>query len=48
MTALTLGYIPLTDAAPLVVAEAKGFFSAEGLDVTLQREASWATIRDKV
>ena len=48
MTALTLGFIPLTDAAPLAVAEAKGLFAAEGLDVTLQREASWATIRDKV
>ncbi|WP_304217073.1 CmpA/NrtA family ABC transporter substrate-binding protein [Phenylobacterium aquaticum] len=48
MSALTLGFIPLTDCAPLVVAQAKGFFAAEGLDVTLSREASWATIRDKV
>lgn len=48
MTALTLGFIPLTDCAPLVVARAKGFFVAEGLDVGLSREASWATIRDKV
>ncbi|WP_340644731.1 CmpA/NrtA family ABC transporter substrate-binding protein [Phenylobacterium sp.] len=48
MTSLTLGFIPLTDCAPLVVAEAKGFFAGEGLDVTLSREASWATIRDKV
>jgi len=43
-----LGFIPLTDCAPLVVAQAKGFFAAEGLDVALSREASWATIRDKV
>jgi ABC-type nitrate/sulfonate/bicarbonate transport system substrate-binding protein len=48
MTALTLGFIPLTDCAPLAVAEALGFFAAEGLDVTLSREASWATVRDKV
>lgn len=48
MTSLTLGFIPLTDCAPLAVAEAKGFFVGEGLDVTLSREASWATIRDKV
>lgn len=48
MSALSLGFIPLTDCAPLVVAKAKGFFAAEGLDVTLSREASWATIRDKV
>lgn len=48
MTALTLGFMPLTDCAPLVVAREKGFFAAEGLTVTLSREASWATIRDKV
>ena len=48
MSALTLGFIPLTDAAPLIVAKARGFFADEGLDVTLSREASWATVRDKV
>ncbi len=48
MSSLTLGFIPLTDCAPLVVAEAKGFFADQGLDVTLSREASWATLRDKV
>lgn len=48
MTALTLGFIPLTDCAPLIVARNRGFFAAEGLDVGLSREASWATIRDKV
>lgn len=45
---LTLGFIPLTDCAPLVVAKARGFFAEEGLEVALSREASWATIRDKV
>ncbi|MDB5457021.1 MAG: nitrate transporter [Caulobacter sp.] len=45
---LTLGFIPLTDCAPLVVAKALGLFAEEGLAVTLSREASWATIRDKV
>ena len=45
---LRLGFIPLTDCAPLVVAKALGFFEEEGLDVELVREASWATIRDKV
>ena len=48
MTALTLGFMPLTDCAPLVVAQAKGFFDKEGLAVSLQREASWATLRDKL
>lgn len=45
---LTLGFIPLTDCAPLVVAKSLGFFAEEGLEVQLSREASWATIRDKV
>jgi NitT/TauT family transport system ATP-binding protein/nitrate/nitrite transport system substrate-binding protein len=45
---LTLGFIPLTDCAPLVVAKALGFFAEEGLEVALSREASWATVRDKV
>jgi ABC-type nitrate/sulfonate/bicarbonate transport system substrate-binding protein len=45
---LKLGFIPLNDCAPLAVADAQGFFRAEGLSVTLSREASWATIRDKV
>ncbi|HYD67819.1 CmpA/NrtA family ABC transporter substrate-binding protein [Azospirillum sp.] len=47
-SALTLGFVPLTDCAPLVVAKEKGFFRREGLDVTLSREPSWANIRDKV
>lgn len=45
---LRLGFVPLNDAAPLVVAQEKGFFAAEGLAVELNREASWATVRDKV
>ncbi len=45
---LNLGFIPLTDCAPLVIAKEKGFFSAEGLAVNLHSESSWANIRDKV
>lgn len=47
-TQLTLGVIPLTDSAPLVVAEAAGFFAAEGLDVALDTVRSWAAMRDKL
>ena len=47
-TALTLGFMPLTDCALLAVAKERGLFEAEGLDVRLSREASWANIRDKV
>ncbi|GAA0833244.1 MULTISPECIES: CmpA/NrtA family ABC transporter substrate-binding protein [Marinomonas] len=43
-----VGFIPLIDCAPFVVAHEKGFFSAEGVQVTLSKEASWASIRDKV
>ncbi|MDF1822103.1 MAG: CmpA/NrtA family ABC transporter substrate-binding protein [Alcanivoracaceae bacterium] len=47
-TRLTLGIIPLTDCASLVIAKERGLFEKYGLDVTLSREASWANIRDKV
>tara|TARA_R110001599_G_scaffold53310_5_gene148794 strand:+ start:6938 stop:8236 length:1299 start_codon:yes stop_codon:yes gene_type:complete len=47
-TDITLGFIPLTDCAPLVIAQEKGYFTSEGLNVTLSREVSWAGIRDKV
>lgn len=43
-----LGFVPLTDCAPLVIARERGFFRDEGLDVTLSREPSWATVRDKL
>ncbi len=46
---LNLGFIPLTDCAPLVVAKEKGFFQQYGLDqVTLQREPSWKVIVDDI
>jgi NitT/TauT family transport system ATP-binding protein/nitrate/nitrite transport system substrate-binding protein len=45
---IRLGFIPLNDCAALAVAREKGFFVAEGLDVTLSREPSWSNIRDKL
>ncbi len=45
---LDLGFIPLTDCAPLVIAREKGFFGEQGLEVRLVKETSWANIRDKV
>lgn len=45
---LRLGFIALSDCAPLVIAREKGFFETEGLSVELSREVSWANIRDKV
>jgi two-component system, oxyanion-binding sensor len=45
---LHVGFIPLVDAAALIVAVDKGFAAAEGLDVTLAREVSWSNVRDKL
>jgi len=45
---LKLGFVPLNDAAPLIVAADRGFFAAEGVEVELSREVSWATVRDKL
>jgi NitT/TauT family transport system ATP-binding protein len=45
---LCIGFIPLVDAAALIVAVDKGFVAAEGLDVTLVREVSWSNVRDKL
>ena len=47
-TRLRLGFVPLTDCAPLVIAQEKGLFRKHGLDVVLSRQVSWANIRDKV
>ncbi len=47
-TRLSLGFIALTDCAPLAVARELGFFDQAGLDVSLVKEASWGNIRDKV
>jgi nitrate/nitrite transport system ATP-binding protein len=46
--ALEIGFIPLTDCAPLVVAQEKGFFQKYGLEVNLNREPSWKAISDGV
>ncbi|MRX47198.1 CmpA/NrtA family ABC transporter substrate-binding protein [Pedobacter puniceum] len=45
---IKLGFIPLTDCAPLVAAKELGLFAKYGLDVELSKEASWANIRDKI
>jgi two-component system, oxyanion-binding sensor len=47
-TPLCVGFIPLVDAAALIVAVDNGFTAAEGLDVTLVREVSWSNVRDKL
>lgn len=43
---LRLGFLPLVDAAPLIVAEAMGFAEEEGLALELVAAPSWAALRD--
>ena len=46
--AVRAGFIPLIDAAPLIAAARAGFAAAEGIDLGLVRESSWATLRDRM
>jgi len=43
-----LGFIKLTDMAPLAIAKEKGFFAEEGLNVTLEPQANWKVLLDGV
>lgn len=45
---IRLGYVPLTDCAPLAVAQETGIFERHGLNVSLHRELGWATVRDSL
>lgn len=45
---LTLGFIKLTDMAPLAIAYEKRFFEDEGLYVTLEPQANWRVLLDGV
>src|SRR5436190_3508910 len=45
---LKLGFIRLTDMAPLAIAYEKGFFEDEGLFVTLELQADWKALLDRV
>jgi len=45
---LRLGFVKLTDMAPLAIAKEKGFFEDEGLYVTLTAQANWKVLLDGV
>lgn len=48
-TKAILGFIALTDAAPLIIAKEKGFFAKYGMpDVEVAKQASWGTTRDNL
>lgn len=48
MTAHTIpvGFMPLVDAAPLIVAQEMGFAAEQGLALDLHRAPSWSSLRD--
>lgn len=44
-----LGFLPVIDCAPLVIAQEKGFFTRQGMTaVKIMKQASWAALRDNV
>lgn len=45
---LKIGFIKLTDMAPLAVAKELGYFEDEGLYVTLEAQANWKVLLDRV
>jgi nitrate/nitrite transport system substrate-binding protein len=47
-TSLKFGFIKLTDMVPLAVAYEKGYFEDEGLSVTLEAQANWKVLLDRV
>ncbi len=46
LTSLSVAFIPLVDAAPLIVAQEMGFAREEGLALDLVRAPSWSSVRD--
>ena len=48
LTSVRVGFLPLVDAALPILAREFGFAEAEGLDLTLVRDMSWATVCDRL
>jgi bicarbonate transport system substrate-binding protein len=48
-TTIKLGYIPIVESAPLIIAKEKGFFDKYGMtELELSKQASWGSARDNV
>src|SRR5437870_4006069 len=43
---LKIGFIPITCATPIIMAEPMGFYRKQGLNVNVVKASSWAMIRD--
>ncbi|MGL5082696.1 MAG: CmpA/NrtA family ABC transporter substrate-binding protein [Microcoleaceae cyanobacterium] len=49
VTTIKLGFIPIVESAPLIIAQEKGFFAKYGMkDVEVSKQANWASARDNV
>jgi nitrate/nitrite transport system substrate-binding protein len=48
LSSVDIGFMPLTDCASLVVAATQGFAQPYGLNINLQRQTSWASLRDRL
>ncbi len=46
-TKLKVGFIPITCATPIIMAQPMGFYAKHGLDVEVVKTAGWAVVRDK-
>ena len=46
-TKLSIGFIPITCATPIIMAHPMGFYAKQGLDVDVVKTAGWAVVRDK-
>ena len=45
---ISLGFLPILEAAPLVIGVEKGFFAKHGLEVSLSKQANWGAARDNI
>jgi nitrate/nitrite transport system substrate-binding protein len=46
-TQLNVGFVPITCATPIIMADPMGFYRKYGLDVSIIKTAGWAVSRDK-
>src|SRR5882757_9535385 len=45
---IKVGFIPIIDCAPVILADELGAYERQGLEVEIRREVSWANVRDKL
>lgn len=48
LPSLKIGYLPLVDSAPLIIAHENGYFADYDLQVALRRESNWSSLRKRI